>query len=294
MPSRLDAAQTRTMFDHLLAHWHYLGAETKGALIGAFGTVITGAVGFGGIIFQMRAQSRTGSVAILEAEKRRLKTELYEELVVRAAAVSESWNDFTVAMRVLAAQMRLVAQPEDLRVLPSARIPDITNLFTAAHKAAVEVIFVIERRLIVDPRLIVFRSAISAVLYDVRTEIFGTFFRMAVPILPKDIPGLAEPIYDRPSPEDATALATECDDLANRGSDVVMYIEDLMVEIQNLLLGELFGHEVPYRRPLDPSALVVRLDKHQEIEAYIREETAWGQTIERVDAENRQRFNPAP
>ena len=62
--------------------WSCLGSETKAALIGAISTVGVGIIGFGGLILQMRSQSKQSRDSIAENERRRLKAAMYENAVI--------------------------------------------------------------------------------------------------------------------------------------------------------------------------------------------------------------------
>lgn len=68
------------------------------------------------------------------------------------------------------------------------------------------------------------------------------------------------------------------------------YAEDFLVELQNILLGDLFGHAVSHRAPIDPNSKVVSLANCDELEAWFNNSTPWGKHCAKVQAETRQRL----
>jgi hypothetical protein len=64
------------------------------------------------------------------------------------------------------------------------------------------------------------------------------------------------------------------------------YIYDLQVEMQNLLLGELFDRQIPARKPVDPGS-AIQLNRHRELTKYFKRDTAWGRAQALVESEVR-------
>jgi len=71
-----------------------------------------------------------------------------------------------------------------------------------------------------------------------------------------------------------------------------MYTEDFIVELQNALLGDLFGQEVSHRKPLDPAKKVITLQQADELEQWFATSTDWGKEMARIEAETAARFLP--
>ncbi len=65
------------------------------------------------------------------------------------------------------------------------------------------------------------------------------------------------------------------------------YIHDFQVEMQNLLLGELFKQKLPPREPIDPNLVVVQFERYKELAEYFERETAWGRGKARIEGEVR-------
>lgn len=72
------------------------------------------------------------------------------------------------------------------------------------------------------------------------------------------------------------------------GMGIGSVVHDFRIEIQNVLLGDLFGRKIPKRQPLDPREIVVSTEPEEiaRLEKYFDEKTAWGrmkrETEERV------------
>ncbi len=64
-----------------------------------------------------------------------------------------------------------------------------------------------------------------------------------------------------------------------------MYVTDFQVEMQNLLLADLFGHKADHRKPIDPRKFVVRLDQRDALMQRFQDDTDWGR-LEQASNEN--------
>jgi len=275
----------------LYAIWSGFGAETKAAVIGALATAGTGFLGFAAIIAQIGAQGRANRVNIAENERRRLKAELYEETVAVCSAVSEKVTAFSTALRLAGQFVELSARAQEESLapqIPNSRFPHIQQAHIEMVDAAIAFIFIIERRQIVDPRIMVFRTAMNVALHDANAIYNGEFVPAAIPILPAELPD-GRLVFDTPSVDAALAFR----DIAWRGADAAhnigMCVEDFLVEMQNLLLGDLFETRAAHREPIDPAFMVIRLDRHEEIERHLSTQTAWGKQATRHEAEARAR-----
>jgi hypothetical protein len=73
--------------------------------------------------------------------------------------------------------------------------------------------------------------------------------------------------------------------------DIQSYAEDFLVELQNILLGDLFGYSVSHRAPIDPNSRVVSLANFDELEGWFNNSTPWGRHCAKVVKETRQRLS---
>ena len=72
--------------------------------------------------------------------------------------------------------------------------------------------------------------------------------------------------------------------VADLAINIGMCVEDLFVEMQNLLLSDLFKTRATHREPIDPALMVIRLE---EIEQHLSTQTAWGQQVATCEAQAR-------
>ena len=124
-----------------------------------------------------------------------------------------------------------------------------------------------------------------------RHRMFAEFFPIVLPVLPIERPDGQLFPYSPPSLEAAQAVASLVERFDASLGDAGMYAEDFLVEMQNRLVGDLFGHTVAHRAPLDPSKKVISLDHFEELEAWFNMSTEWGRECARIEEQTRQRFS---
>ncbi|OYW48569.1 MAG: hypothetical protein B7Y36_16915 [Novosphingobium sp. 28-62-57] len=280
------------MYDlHLL--WSGFGPETKAALIGAASTISVGIIGFGGLILQMRSQGKQSRDAIAENERRRLKAAMYEDAVAVCRDLADQAIELANALRMMMLQVEYAAQahqngqPYDL---PAARYPVLLEKFAQFSDAAIKFVFLVENRRVVDPRILIFRTAMSVVLHDTRKLMHAEFAVNVMTSIPAQLPdGRAFP-YTPPSVQHAANIKQLCERFIDATDAAVMYTEDFMVELQNALLGDLFEKQVAHRKPLDPAKKVITLENADELDRWFAASTDWGREMARIEAETAARF----
>ena len=177
---------------------------------------------------------------------------------------------------------------------PAARFPALLARYSAFSDAAIKAITLIETRRIIDPRLIVFRTALSTVLHDTRKIIHGDFATWVMPNIPTDNPAGGIFTYQPPILSRSEKIGQLCDQVIDSLGDATAYAEDLLVALQNLLLGDLFPTLVPARQPIDPAKRAVTLDQADALETWFRTTTAWGREMAQIEADAVTRFAPQP
>ena len=152
-----------------------------------------------------------------------------------------------------------------------------------------DLILLQERWEIIDPRTTIFRQAFHHAHFEL-VAAWPPYFEMALRQMPLQLPD------GRVVPWNAPDAATygnikSLGDAMRRGYDLHRcYIGDLQVEMQNLLLGELFEpHIVPRRSSPDPNYRAVRLDRISELEIFFAN-TPSGRMRTKVEAEAEARF----
>jgi len=279
----------------VLTFWHGLDVGIQAAIIGVGGTLLTAALALIGLAVQLGSQAKQSREAIAENERRKLKAEMYASAVEISRAMADASISLSTALRIWAGDVRAAAAAAKMGhppIIPSARFPALSALYGEFSGAVYRFIFLVEERRFIDPRLTVFRTAMSALMHDTRQIMFAEFFQTAMPALPVDGPDGHLLPYPPPSPETANRVSELTGRFIESLDDALMYSEDFLVEMQNRLLGDLFGHVVPHRAPPDPDKRVISLDHFEELEAWFNNSTAWGQECARIEAEARQRFAP--
>lgn len=273
--------------------WSGFGPETKAALIGAVSTIGVGIIGFGGLILQMRSQSKQSRDAIAENERRRLKAAMYEDAVMVCREVADTSIELANALRMMmlqvkyAAQAHQIGQPYDL---PAARYPALLEKYGQVSDAVLKFIFLVENRRVIDPNLLVFRTAMNVVLHDTRKLMHSDFVVNVMASIPAQLPDGNVFPYTPPSVQHAAVINQLCERFIAALDDAVMYTEDFLVELQNALLGDLFAKQVAHRKPLDPAKKVITLEQADELEEWFATSTDWGREMARIEAETAARF----
>lgn len=275
---------------HLI--WSGFGPETKAALIGAISTIGVGVIGFGGLILQMRSQGKQSRNAVAENEQRRLKAAMYEDAVTICREVADTSIELSNVLRMMMLQLEFAAQahatgePYDL---PSARYPALLKKYDQFSNAVLKFVFLVENRRVVDPRILVFRTAMNVVLHDTRRLMYSEFAANVMTSIPTQLPDGNIFPYTPPTVSHAAVIKQLCERYISALDDAVMYTEDFIVELQNTLLGDLFGKKVAHRIPLDPSKKVVTLEQADELEQWFAS-TDWEREVARIEAETTARL----
>ena len=276
--------------------WSCLGSETKAALIGAISTVGVGIIGFGGLILQMRSQSKQSRDSIAENERRRLKAAMYENAVIVCRELADTSIELANALRMMMLQIEVAAQAHPIGMpydLPAARFPTLSEKYTQFSDAVLKFVFLVENRRVIDPHILIFRTAMSTVLHDTRKLMHSEFVANVMTSIPVQLPDGSIFPYEPPTIQHAAVVKALCESFIAALNDAVMYTEDFLVELQNLLLADLFGNKVAHRKPLDPAKRVMTIQDADELERWFAASTEWGRDMVRLEAEATARFRPS-
>lgn len=276
-----------------MTFWQSLDASIQAAIVGVGGTVLTTIIALFGIAWQLSAQRKQSNQAIAENERRKLKAAMYEDAVKVARELVESTVALSTQIWITALQVRTVAAAaaEDRQFMPpQTNVPEVLQKWRAAQEAVVRFIFLVEERRFIDPRLLIFRSAMNSVAHDAREAMDGNLFVRMVDVVQHRLPNGGLSQYAPPSIETAEQFNDASERLLSALQDMQCYAEDFLVELQNILLGDLFGNTVSHRAPIDPNSKVVSLANFNELDHWFNNSTPWGRHCAAVDEETRQRF----
>ena len=271
-----------------------LDPAIKAAIIGSLTTVITGIVGFIVLIWRLRVEAQRAIDENRSTEAMKLKLKIYEQEVVTTV---EKTVDAEVALAGFA--RRFVSDLNTYRTLtraglpaatPVARVPDLIGLKTSFDREAVAIVTFTERWFVVDPRFEVFRVAINAALYDVREE-WGAYFDLVMRSVPIETPtGLH---WTAPGDDQLAAIDAASDRFIDRLGAVTAYSYDFQGEMQNVLVGPLFGNTVLRRQPIDPRHVVISLDNDALLTRHFKEDSGWGRAVKKSEARVRNKLEVA-
>lgn len=261
---------------------------TAAWISGAF-TLGAAAIAFGPLTFQMWWQGRQNRAANLGARRQAFNESLYRDGIAAARRLSNAAGSYMTQLYVAQQQIHLAILSHETTGQirpPSFRYLDLLALDRACSDALTDLVFLIEERLIADHRLSVFKLAFLAKAHDVR-EAFGANIQWnLMQSLQHQFPDGTLSVYETPSQQAFEQLQFSIAALADPLIDCGAFCEDLIVELQNAHLGEVFDTKLAHREPEDPSRIVLRLDKYEELMAWV-ETTPWEQKNREIEAQAR-------
>jgi len=273
-----------------------VGEQITSAIIQAVATVGAAGLGFGAVVSQMKKQAGLNRQAVLDAESRKLRTEMYNVSVAAAREVGDAAIDFDSTLRSVQMDlgMTLSARAAGRQFSPPrSRYVGLMEQQKQLSNTILRFVFLIENRRIIDERLILFRDVLSATLYDLGPLVYSQFPSMLMDALPiESVDGQLFP-YELPSLERFREIEELFSQVSTILNNITAWVEDFLVEIQNLMLGDMFKMPVAHRKPIDPNQRVIKLDSFDAINAWL-EITPWGKERARAEGEAAQRFGLAP
>lgn len=145
----------------------------------------------------------------------------------------------------------------------------------------------LESILIIEPKLKIFITALSSIHWDIsecRTQISqATYSYLTKDLITIDGTEIKVP----PEPitlEEKDSIQKIIGDMNEIMIDGTCYIMDLKIELQNILLGEVYhGKKLPHREPVDPKKIVISIENYDALKRNFKENHAIGQEQERLE-----------
>lgn len=277
----------------MMTFWQSLDTSMQAAIVGVGGTALTAIIALLGLAWQLNVQRKQSNEAIAENERRKLKAAMYEDSVKVARELVNSAIALSTSIRITALQVGAVAAAaaEGRQFMqPQTSVTDLQQKWSAAQEAVVQFIFLVEERRFIDPRFLIFRSAMNSVAHDAREAMDGYLLVRMDDVVQHQSPNGELSEYAPPSIEAAEHFNDASEKLLSALQDMQCYAEDFLVELQNILLGDLFGKVVSHRAPINPNSKVVSLANFNELEDWFNNSTSWGRHCAAVEAETRQRL----
>jgi hypothetical protein len=274
--------------DYFLSYVLNLDPSVRAPIISAAATCLAALLGFGGVIFTIGRQGRNAINANTANEQLKRKIEIYEQVLgtTRRAdeisvALTGFLNNFTLTLDLIRVSEDLGRQWQP----PTARYPQYSELLSEAYAAFTGVITLIESWHIIEPKLDVFRYAISMGMRELTTVVR--------PIPDPLIYAMPAPRHEEkwefPDPQRLEVIKRRVEMEVNAISRLSCWVGDFKIEMQILLLSDLFRKPVERREPEDPDFFCIRLDRYGEIMRTIGQ-TDWMAEKTRFEAEARARF----
>jgi hypothetical protein len=253
------------------------------SVIGAIATIAAAALAASMIFVQIKRQLGNAIAQTRSNEAIKLKKDVYKEVLDVVDSLQNAETEaFSYTHKF---EFGLINAETSLQFSGKAKPPEVcTEDLIEKHydlsKKTSAFVGLIERWTIIDPRLVIFQTAINAVKFDVDLQ-FQRYFDISLKSMPRKFqlspdPSIAKPEWQMPNAELRKLIEAE----SIRFRDVLMLIGnvvfDFKIEMQNLLLSELFESRAPYRKPIDPRIKVIKLEDHEALAKYFDNESAWG------------------
>ena len=259
--------------------------ETVATILAA---TIAAVIGAAVVFWQIGRQARLTLKQSEHAEALKLKLEVYRDF-------NSTYSDATQANAQLSSYIRNYdMEIFTYRILlesgiqPSAPKARADKLGELAHDYRMKmnvITSLIEQWQIIDPRLTIFQTAFAAVSWEIERA-FRAYFDFAIRTMPREVPGHPQQEtlfpWQAPNLEETEAIKASGDKLEKVLLLQACFLIDFQKEVQNLLLGELFKNHVAPRKPIDPKAIVIRLDDYERLASHF-EASEWGRERWRIE-----------
>ncbi len=251
--------------------------------------IITTFVGFGVLVYQVH-KGFENSFALKNREiKDAYHKELHEKIEIAISNLHETTSTMSSCLLSIKIAFGNYADMQASGIanpIMSVDSSEQVRLKSAEMGEAIfQVLGTIEKYEIVEPKLNIFKIAFSSYHHDYSKIFHGRLYRNLLPVLPFSLSdGTCKP-FVMPNEERLKTLIKDLDAAYESISNIKMVIYDLRIEIQNLLLSELFDRKLELRKPIDPKIKVISSQSYDELNQYFEKETNYGKS--NSDAVNR-------
>lgn len=251
--------------------------------LGPLVTILAAVIGAWAIVSQLERQHKNESERQTENFKVQFRLQVYQEFSSRLSTAADAVGSTATYASTVPTHIEIFNSQVANGFSP-APIADrplrFLELNSAAANEVVEVVFLVEKYLIVHPDLDIFRMAISAGSHDLSAA-FHPLFQFMLAHLPMD---MQTEQGQRADNVKVLCLAEllQLKELTNTYYDAAIdldcYLSDMRYELQTLLLSYLFPNAVPRRRPADPTKKVISIepDAVKSLRQHFLKNTAWG------------------
>jgi len=251
-----------------------------------FLTLLGIASGASVVAFQLGEQQRASLALQRENAKQSLKLKVYEQLLEKIEATSETSNRSRGYVYSISAELETYLH--GIRWSNDATISGLMKRKKKAANALIELIGQLERWEVSFSSADLFRWAFGSASNDIDAS-FSEFFKVALWLLPHD----KEAPLQQPNitAEKIKTIKERADNYIRKCDDLHCYIHDLIIEAQNELLSNLFDRRVDGRKPLDPQYKVISELNRSELLRHFREGTELGKSMDAARDRVRKRLS---
>lgn len=220
-----------------------------------------------------RPQARLALEQNRTTEAQKLKLEIYQTAAAACRICMERVVEHSMAYQSLKTHLvgQSVVAKHGLQPSPPRQsFADFREARYNAHVAILELIFTVEKWRVVQPRLDLFHTALNVGLTD---------WEVATDGLTDDLRAVlswGQAPWVLPAEDQERSFRAHLDDLIHASDRLNDFVQDFLVELQNLLVSDLFMRRVPYREPIDPARYATRLDRYDELMKRFDQETTFG------------------
>lgn len=260
-------------------------------ILGGLFTLAAAGIGFGAVGFQINRQGKLSRLETRETERRHFKRELYRDGVKVARSLADASQEYLSYLLKLRLEIKVatgMAQADRPFALPTCRFLEVLEKQSALGSAAAKFAYLIEQRRIIDPRIVIFRDAVSERMHTFSNDHPRNMAETIMVGLPVDNPLGGTFPYEPPGKDRIAEIDKVVDHLVTVLCDLTAYCDDFVVEMQNTLLGDVFNAKVTKRVPVDPARRAICLEDFEDLQAWLSQ-SKWGQelTYWQTDAQNR-------
>lgn len=252
------------------------------------------------IVWQLGRQHKNAMALQSENFKSELKLKVYQELSAALASAADHIGraatygaTAVVHSRIYGQQLAQGMQPSPV----SDRALELMDRHGKVTNAAIAVVYVIEKYIIIHPDIDIFKMAIASAVHDA-TKTFQALFEFMLIYLPAE-----DAAAQDMQPSNGRALSADelekFDTLAQAYFNALIvldcYLSDMRIELQMLLLGGLFANRLERRQPPDPQVKVISLDAPAvaHLRAHFLQETEWGKSAAQIKQDVQREFADA-
>jgi len=236
--------------------------------------IVVALIGLWGILLQQKEQKK-------DALKSKLHTEIEEKLQLISDAITEA-SVIPNNLSFIFSMKRAGIVPQPYQYTPK----DFINLNGAVSSFAIKLMGAIEKYEIVQPEIKIFLIALNVYLYDL-SQANGALFQELCKLLLQPI------TQQNPTQQQMELIERLYEPYKKALMDLSCVVFDFRIEIQNILLGHLFGRKLSSRKPIDPSSIIITTipKKVIKLEKFFMEQTAWGKNQLETQTRVRNQFN---